>query len=326
MFDPNLIILLAAGIGLLLLVAGLVVNRVSPSPVEERLGRYSETGGLIGEGIAAEEQRPDLSQKLADYLNRLMEGTDLFELVSRHLARADLKFRPAEYLVLIIATSAGLFFVGLILGRSFVLAMFAGLVGFFIPPLYVFRAQQKRLVMFNNQLGDMLNLMVNGLRAGYSNMQAMEAISRELPAPISTEFRRVVQEMQLGIPMEESLDHLIRRINSDDLDLVITAINVQRDVGGNLAEILDIISHTIRERVRIEGEITAITAQGRATAWVISLLPVILILLLYLLNRPYLMQFFNPETRSCGIPMLVISGIMVISGFAIVQKIVNIDI
>jgi tight adherence protein B len=132
--------------------------------------------------------------------------------------------------------------------------------------------------------------------------------------------------MQLGLKMEESLDHLLRRIDSSDLDLVITAINVQREVGGNLAEILDVISFTIRERVRIKGEIAALTAQGRATAWVISALPILLMLLLYLLNRPYFMQFFNPETRSCGIPLLILAGMMVLSGFAISQKIVKIDI
>jgi tight adherence protein B len=168
--------------------------------------------------------------------------------------------------------------------------------------------------------------MVNGLRAGFSTLQAMEAVSRELPTPISDEFRRVVQEMQLGLPMEEALNHLLRRINSDDLDLVITAINVQREVGGNLAEILDVISYTIRERVRIKGQISALTAQGRATAWVIAALPIVLVLLLFLLNREYIMQFFNPETRSCGIPILVVAGIMVISGFYATQKIVAIDI
>ena len=127
------------------------------------------------------------------------------------------------------------------------------------------RQQTVRLNKFNDQLGDMLNLMVNGLRAGYSTMQAMEAVSRELPAPISDEFHRVVQEMQIGIPMEKALDNLLRRIPSEDLDFVITAINVQREVGGNLSEILDTISFTIRERVRIKGEIRVMTAQVRTS-------------------------------------------------------------
>ncbi len=123
------------------------------------------------------------------------------------------------------------------------------------------RQQAKRLQRFEGQLADMLNLMVNGLRAGYSTMQAMESVSKELPSPISDEFRRVVQEMQIGLSMMESLGNLLRRIPSPDLDLVITALNVQRDVGGNLAEILDTISYTIRERVRIKGEIRVLISQ-----------------------------------------------------------------
>ena len=154
----------------------------------------------------------------------------------------------------------------------------------------------------------------------------MEAVSSELPRPISVEFHRVVQEMMLGLPMEEALDHLMRRINSDDLDLVVTAINVQREVGGNLAEILDVISHTIRERVRLKGQIAALTAQGRATAWVIAALPIVLIALLFVLNREYIQTLFTPENRSCGIPMMILVAVMIVSGFLAVQKIVQIDI
>jgi tight adherence protein B len=323
--NPNLIVLIAAGAGFLLLIVGLILGRTGTSVVEERLGRYSETGGLYGPSSSVAQPK-EKATPLSDFFNQLGEGTDLFEQISRHLARADLKFRPAEYIFLIVNSGFIMGFVGLILSRQVGFAILSGIFGLFIPPLYVMRSQRKRLVMFDNQLGDMLNLMVNGLRAGYSTLQAMEAVSRELPAPISDEFYRVVQEMQLGLTMEDALDHLIRRISSQDLDLVITAINVQREVGGNLAEILDVISYTIRERVRIKGEIAALTAQGRATAWVIAALPVILMLLLYLLNRPYFMQFFDPETRGCGIPILILATIMVLSGFAITQKIVKIDI
>ncbi len=113
----------------------------------------------------------------------------------------------------------------------------------------------------------------------------------------SDEFRRVVQEMQLGVPMETALDNLLRRIPSDDLDFVITAINVQREVGGNLSEILDSISFTIRERVRIKGEIRVLTAQVRASGTLLSLVPLVLTLILWFLNRDYLMSFFDgPQT------------------------------
>lgn len=326
MTNPNIIILIAAGVGFLLLVVGVILSRTSQSVVEERLGRYSEVGGFTGQAITIEGEKLDRPSPVADFLERLGEGSNLFDNIAKNLAQADLKFRPAEFLMLIVISAGLLTIVGFILSTSIPFAILAGIFGAFIPQLYVTRSKSRRLTAFNNQLGDMLNLMVNGLRAGYSTMQAMEAVSKELPAPISDEFRRVVQEMQLGLSMEDALDHLVRRITSDDLDLVITAINVQREVGGNLAEILDVISYTIRERVRIQGEIQALTAQGRATAWVISALPIVLVLLLFLINRPYVMQFFNPETRGCGIPIIVLAGLMVLIGFAVVQKIVKIDI
>jgi tight adherence protein B len=326
MANPSLFLYILGGAGILLLFIGIILSR-APTAVEERLGRYSDVGaGLMGAPAAKESKGALEKSAVADYINKLGEGSDFFDKISRHLAQADLKFRPGEYIVLIAGASAVFFIIGYIISQSLGFAFLCGIAGIFAPPIYTKRAQSKRLRLFDNQLGDMLNLMVNGLRAGYSTLQAMEAVSRELPTPISDEFRRVVQEMQLGIPMEDALDHLIRRIDSDDLDLVITAVNVQREVGGNLAEILDVISYTIRERVRIKGEIAALTAQGRATAWVISALPIVLMLLLYLVNREYFMQFFNPDTRNCGIPMLSAAGIMVVLGFAIVQKIVKIDI
>ncbi|OGO71059.1 MAG: hypothetical protein A2Z37_10835 [Chloroflexi bacterium RBG_19FT_COMBO_62_14] len=324
--DANMILYLGGGLGLAMLMIGLLVSVFGrQSVVEERLGRYTEAGGLTfsNEGAESAVEGPSA---LSDFFNRMGEGTDLFEGISKNLARANIKLRPAEYLAAIVASAVALGFVGLVLGGSMLVAILGLIIGPFVPGIYVKMAQGRRVKKFDNQLGDMLNLTVNGLRAGYSTLQAMEAVSRELPAPMSEEFRRVVQEMQLGIPMEEALDHLIRRISSDDLDLVITAINVQREVGGNLAEILDTISFTIRERVRIKGEIQALTAQGRATAWVISSLPIALTLMLFLVNREYIMEFFNPETRSCGYPLLGLAGLMIVSGFVAVQKIVNIDI
>ncbi len=325
--DPNLVLLIGGGLGIALLLVGVGVSVLGgQTAVEERLGRYAESGGLVTSTSGAAAEKAERKTILGDFVNQMGEGTDLFDGISKNLARADIKLRPAEYLGVIVIAAIGGSVVGLILGRSVIFAMMVGVFGAFAPQIFVKRAQAKRLRQFDDQLGDMINLMVNGLRAGFSTLQAMEAVSRELPAPICDEFRRVVQEMQLGIAMEEALDHLLRRINSDDLDLVITAMNVQREVGGNLAEIMDVISFTIRERVRIKGEISALTAQGRATAWVISLLPVVLVLLLFLLNREYIMQFFNPETRGCGIPLISLAAIMVLSGFWAVQKIVAIDI
>jgi tight adherence protein B len=132
--------------------------------------------------------------------------------------------------------------------------------------------------------------------------------------------------MQLGIPMEKALDSLIRRIPSDDLDLVITAINVQREVGGNLAEILDTISYTIRERVRIKGEIRVLTAQVMYSGRFLSLLPLIVFGIIWLLNRDYMMTFFKPESGICGYIALGVSAIMIGSGYLVMNKIGDIEV
>ncbi|OGO16068.1 MAG: hypothetical protein A2Y93_17880 [Chloroflexi bacterium RBG_13_68_17] len=324
----SLVLFVGGGLGLLLLVVGVVSTVLSGrSVVEERLGRYSESGGMVSaSSLPQASAKVKRSTPMADWLNRLGEGTDLFDGISKNLARADIKLRPAEYMAVMVAVSLGLGAVLAILARTLIFGIVGLAIGVFLPGIYVGQAQKRRLRKFDDQLGDMLNLTVNGLRAGYSTLQAMEAVSRELPPPICDEFRRVVQEMQLGLTMEDSLDHILRRIRSDDLDLVVTAINVQREVGGNLAEILDVISYTIRERVRIKGEINSLTAQGRATAWVISGLPLALMAILFIVNRPYMMEFINPDTRNCGIPMLCLGGGMIGSGFYIVQRMVKIDI
>jgi tight adherence protein B len=199
-------------------------------------------------------------------------------------------------------------------------------VGFVGPILYLRQQQGKRLQHFDEQLADMLNLMVNGLRAGYSTMQAMEAVSRELPPPISDEFRRVVQEMQLGVTMEAGLQNLVRRIPSKDLDLVVTAMNVQREVGGNLAEILDTISHTIRERVRVKGEIRVLTTQVMMSGKFLAIMPVGLIVAMYFMNREYMMNFFNPETRNLGIPALIFGGFLILMGYWVMTRIASIEV
>jgi tight adherence protein B len=250
--------------------------------------------------------------------------------VARELARADLKFKVAEYYALVFMSTLVVAFVAWLLQPIWISAIIGGIVGFFIPRFYVKRQQAVRLNKFNDQLSDMLSLMVNGLRAGYSTMQAMEAVSRELPSPISDEFRRLVQEMQIGIPMEKAMENLLRRIPSDDLDFVITAINVQREVGGNLSEILDTISFTIRERVRIKGEIRVLTATVRTSGIVLSLIPVFLSLALWFISPEYIGTFFEeapgiPQPL-CGIITVVTIVAMIASGYFVMMKIADIEV
>jgi len=321
-FSPTMVLLIGGGFAFLLLILGIVVSITSErSMVEERLGRYVETQQ---QEILSEKGR---STPLTDWLNRRVERSSLGDRISQELSRADIKFRPGEFIAVIVISIVVMAGVGYVIGQySIITAILGAIAGAFLPRFYVKRQQNKRLIRFNEQLSDMLNLMVNGLRAGYSTMQAMEAVSKELPPPISDEFHRVVQEMQLGIPMEKALDNLLKRIPSDDLDLVITAINVQREVGGNLAEILDTISFTIRERVRIKGEIRVLTTQVMYSGKFLSLLPLILIGVLYLLNRDYIMTFFKPESVPCGYIALGVAAILIISGYFTMTKLADIEV
>jgi tight adherence protein B len=316
--NPYIILGVAGGLAFVLLLVGIAVSiRSDRSLVEERLGRYVER-----EAMATKKQTPT---PLTDWINTRVESSTIGERISKNLARADLKLKPGEYVALMFIAAVGIGVVGWFIGgQSIVFGILGAVAGLFIPGMYVNGQKSKRLIRFNEQLPDMLNLMVNGLRAGYSTMQAMEAVSKELPSPICDEFRRVVQEMQLGVTMERSLDNLIRRIPSDDLDLVITAINVQREVGGNLAEILDTISYTIRERVRIKGEIRVLTSQQLYSGRILALFPVALIGILYLLNREYMMEFF--KNGLCGYISLIVSAILIISGYFVMTRIANIEV
>ena len=330
--SPTTVLLIGGAVAFVLLVIGLIITAVEErSLVAERL-EY-----LDAEGIEVVNKKKIIGEWVGKQATRYTWGQSL----TRSLARADIKMKTGEFVILLIAFTAIGGLLGWILagGTSSaegevslrVLSTIPGvligaLLGFFAPIFYLRRQQGRRLIKFDNQLADMLSLMVNGLRAGYSIMQALEAVAKELPPPISDEFRRVVQEMQLGIPMDVSLENLTRRIPSKDLDLLVTAINVQREVGGNLAEILDTISHTIRERVRVKGEIRILTTQVMTSGRFLAVLPVAVIILMYFINRGYMMRFFNPATRMYGIPALIIGAFMIMIGYFLMTRIADIEV
>ena len=315
----EIVLMVGGGLAIVLLIVGIVVSSSGERTlVDDRINKYLE-----------EDQKNDFDKDskgaLTDWVNKRVEKSTLGERIARDLARADLKFKPGEYIALyVIAIIGGAMIAYLVGGRLVLSALIGAIVGAFLPGLYVNSQKGKRLVRFNDQLPDMLNLVVNGLRAGYSTMQAMEAVSKELPTPICDEFKRVVQEMQLGIPMEKALDNLLRRIPSEDLDFVVTAINVQREVGGNLAEIMDVISYTIRERIRIKGEIRALTAQAIYSGRALALMPIGLLCILYFLNRTYVMEFV--KNGFCGYVPLVIAGFLIIIGYFVMTRIANVEV
>jgi tight adherence protein B len=324
-----LIIAIAAIVALVVIVWGIRSVRSEKDLLEERLVSIDATGQQFTLDLTEDELEPTRDRNnsaIREKLDNVISDRPFAQRWKQQLARADLKLKVSEFAALHVVFAVAGFAVGYVVlfSGSIVLSIVAGFVGFFLPRLYVGRRIQSRLVKFENQLPDTLSLWVNALRSGYSVPQAMEAISRDAPEPTSTEFRRVVQENQLGIDMNDALAHLLNRVESEDLDLVITAVNIQREVGGNLAEILEVIGHTIRERIKIKGEIRVLTSQGRITGYLISGLPIVLALFLYVINPSYMGGMF--ENRTCGWPMLGIGLALIGIGMALVQKIVDIDI
>jgi tight adherence protein B len=306
-----------AALAVLLLFVGLGrAERASDETIEERLSRYATRTEAQGEKSKKRRSKMD---GLDDMVTRRGFGTSM----QTDLARADLKLRISEFMALTALSIVAFFFLARLIFGSTLLGLVFAVVGFFAPRLYVNIRKGRRLNAFNDQLGDTITLLANSLRSGYTIVQSMKTVAEQLPDPMATEFHRVTQEIGLGLHYEEALNNLLRRVPSDDLDLMITAVNIQGKVGGNLAEILDVIGHTIRERVRIKGEIRVLTAQQMISGYILTALPVILGLVLYAINKSYVGRMF---TEPCGWIMIGVAVVMIASGFLIIRKIVNIEV
>lgn len=305
-------------LAVLLLVVGLTRGSTGEALVEERLGRRPRRAKRDSEERGSGRRDNFVSAAV----DRAVEGRSFAQSLATQLAQADLKWTVGEFLVLtvLVALLLGLAFYAL--GR-YVLIPIGAIAGFFIPRIFLGARRTKRLKEFNGQLGDALNLIVNSIRAGYSTVQALEVIANEMPVPISTEFGRVVLELQLGVGFDTAMVNLLRRMPSADMDLIITAMSVQREVGGNLAEVLDAISFTIRERVRIKGEIRTLTAQGRYTGYLITGLPFVLGGVIYMINPEFMAPLF---TDPCGWLMVGISLVLIVIGYIAINKIVSIEV
>jgi len=317
--EIGLVVVAVLAVGDLVLM--LRSGKDSDVDISERLETYAGDLDVETSTDIIEEEAKRLS-KLTEGLDRAIERRSFGARISAQLAQASLKLTVSEYLIwnmISIVVVGGLAW---LLFRNF-LFLFGILLGFFLPRIVVNILTARRLKQFNDQLGDTINLMVNSIRAGYSMPQAMETVASNMPPPVSDEFRRVTLEIGLGVAQEEALRHMLRRVDSPDLDLMITAINVAYEVGGNLADILDVISLTIRERVRIQGEIKTLTAQGQITGNVLTGLPFALTAVLYLLNREYMQRMF---TTTCGWIMSGVSIVTIGLGYFIMQRIVRIEV
>lgn len=257
-------------------------------------------------------------ESIANGLGRLQQGKRI-ELM---MQQADWPIRGTEFeaILLLWGGLVGLVtFLVTLKGAMFFVGAFVGiLMGFALLGLRIRRRRKK----FTNQLGDMLTMVANALRAGFSFMQAFELISREMDAPMGREVQLVVNEVNLGNTLESALDNMQRRVASPDFELVVTAVLIQRQVGGDLASILDTISETIAERVRMRREVMTLTAQGRASAWVVACIPIGLALAISVLNPDYLKPLLETDI---GRMFIVAAVVLELVGFMIIYRIVNIQ-
>lgn len=261
-------------------------------------------------------------QKIILLFGKILERRGIIKPLEEKMLKANLPLRGEEYLILWLLSTLVPGILLFMLTRHFIWGLVVCILGFIVPPFLVKRAEQQKLKKFNQQLVDALSIISNSLRAGHSFMQAIELVSKELPDPIGKEFGRTFREISLGTTIEEALHKLGRRVVSDDLGLIITAVLIQRQIGGNLAEIMDNISDTIRNRIRIHGEIKTLTAQGRISGMVIGLIPLFLMGIMLVLNPDYLLPLFK---SSLGLMLLGAGIIGEVIGVFIIRKVVSID-
>jgi tight adherence protein B len=323
---------LVAFAGVFLFMFGIYRMRRSAGGAEDfqaRLAAYGVTTAGATALPPASGMRESLNRLFQPAADRMGRG-DVKKgkpSVAEQLVRADLKLRTSEFFMIQIGSTillvliAGIRF-GFTLG-SVPELFIAGFIGYIIPGRYVKYRIGARLKAFNNQLGDTLTLLSNAIKAGYSFAQAIDTVAKNAVPPIADEFGRAVREMNLGGSPDEALQNITKRVESPDFDLVATAYSIHRTVGGNLAEILDNIAYTIRERVRIKGEIATLTAQARASGTLITFLPIVLAVFMYFVTPTYFRPMFD---NFIGWILIAIGCFMIFIGNLIIRRVVAIEV
>ncbi|HEX7096930.1 MAG TPA: type II secretion system F family protein [Acidimicrobiales bacterium] len=274
----------------------------------------NEKGGLSKSAIL---------QRAVNITTSLAERQGVLVKAEKMLEQADMPLRAGEALTAYVGIVIGAAVLGFLLQRNLLWLLAFAVLGALIPPAVVNFKAGRRRKKFTAQLPDTLQLLAGTLKAGYSFMQGVEAVSREIEDPMGAEFRRVVTEAQLGRPVEEALEASAQRMNSPDFEWAVMAVRIQREVGGNLAELLMTVAETMTARQRLRGEVMALTAEGRVSALVLGILPLGLGFMLWTINPEYMSTLFD---ESIGRFMLLGSALLAGAGFVWMKKIIDIRI
>jgi tight adherence protein B len=304
----------------LILLAGLVYRLVSGTDLSERLETFAEVPDATPK-YAANRMRTRVN-RLRLRLNTMMSVFSS-DALSLRLLSASWPITETEYLLIRIwGTVAGLV-IGWLAFRSIYPGLGLAVIAFLVPPIILNWSINQRRVKFEKQLIDVLVLITGAVRSGYSFLQALDVVIQEMKPPVSDEFRRVRREVGLGLPLAQALTNLHARMQNDDLYLVITAVNINSQVGGNLATMLEVVTSTIRERMRLFSEIRALTSQQRYSGYLLTFLPFIVTAILFIISPDYISRLFQP-----GLIMLVpiTALILVILGNIFIRMLAKVEL
>jgi len=322
---PDLLLLLITGISLTAFFYQLLRGLFNKNNYISRLDAYTnQTETVKDEKI--KKQQENYRQGLG-ILARSIERSGFFtkykNKIRTKLINANILMKAEEFLSICLISFVISGLLGALLFKNLLVIIAMAVSGWFIPLFILKRNISKRLREINGQLGDTLTVLSNSLKAGHSFFQAVDAVSRELTGPMADEFAKLQKEISLGVNIETALENMVKRVGSDDLELMVTAVLIQRQIGGNLAEILDNISETIRQRIRAKGEIKTLTAQGRMSGWIIALLPFFLAAAISMISPEHIKILI---TKPIGIIMIIVALVMEFLGILFVRKIINIEV
>ena len=284
-----------------------------------RLEYYTDTSYV--------REKPDNSFKTY-FLNGVRSFFDKFmpkhvESRQSQLLALHSKMKPEGLITISLILSVSLFVVLWLLSKQFIIGLLGFLIGYILPSFFLKFKISNRQKLLNDQLPDALTIISNGLRAGFSFNQSLSIVSQELPSPIKDEFSKILSDASYGMSIEKALEDFNKRASDDDVDILVTALIIQRKVGGNLAEILDIITETIRERKRVRAEVRTLTAQGRMSAIIISLLPFGIGGFMLIFNPDYILSLFR---HPIGLMLVIGAVVMQVVGMIIIRRMANIEV
>ena len=303
-------------------ISGILIVLFNKDKPINKLKYFDENYALKEKYSDNKKNRISILKTLATIVPKFSLNKKKDKKLETELMKADLPITVEELLVVKILSSSAFAFLAFAVFRDFIIVLMVYVLIWNMPKFIIAKRKKDRIKLFDSQLNEGITIISNALKAGYSFLQAIAVVSEETCDPFSKEFKKLLKEMSLGISEEDALKNLLNRIESEDLRLVMNVILIQKDIGGNLSEILDNISETIRERQKIKNELKTLTAQGRLSGVILILMPVFLGITIYLFNREYMMLLF---TTSIGLAMVSGAVISELFGVLMIKKIINID-